>query len=232
MDSQTIGRSLWVGIFLLSAAYSPAVAGVITFDEAPPTNPLIPIILSNTPLVGPIPGAPATITGNNAGTLGGNSNGNPGAWFLEGTNGPQFLGYNGFSSTGNSVPKGDTLTFTISGIDHVSIDFSKADFTPDGKIAFRAFDSSHQEIGSSAGFLTDTNVWTTLSITATGIASVSWLETPTTTMSAFEPFMAYGVDNVQFAIAAVPELSTWGMMLLGFVAAGFAGNRKRLQLAA
>ena len=46
---------------------------------------------------------------------------------------------------------------------------------------------------------------------------------------------AFEVDNLAFGVAAVPEASTWAMMLLGFAGVGFAAYRRsggrRLRLA-
>ena len=38
-----------------------------------------------------------------------------------------------------------------------------------------------------------------------------------------------GLDNVQLMTAAVPEPSTWAMMILGFAGVGFMTYRRRKQ---
>src|SRR5258707_703312 len=82
-----------------------AHATTITFDEFAPSNGGGSLTNEYTATTG------ATFAGTNAGTWGGNSNGNPGNWALEGTNGPQFLGFNGDgyteTVTGSSVRAGE-----------------------------------------------------------------------------------------------------------------------------
>lgn len=71
-----------------------AQATTITFDEFPATNgsPL-------TTLYSPVG---ISFGGSNGGVWGGIANGDPGNWDVDGTNGPQFLGFNG--------PYADTIT--------------------------------------------------------------------------------------------------------------------------
>ena len=113
--------------FLLSAippvVFLPVATVTTTFDESPSTNNNVPY--SATVLGG-------TFSTTNAGTWGGNSNGDPGTWGLEGTNGPQFLGFNPISGFT------EVVTFSSS-VSSVSLDFAGGFETESLTITLQAF---------------------------------------------------------------------------------------------
>jgi hypothetical protein len=47
-----------------------------------------------------------------------------------------------------------------------------------------------------------------------------------------DPAFTFQIDNIVFNEAAVPELSTWAMMILGFAGVGFMAYRRRNQTTA
>jgi hypothetical protein len=161
-----------------------ATAGTITFGESPATN-------NGAAYSATVLGA--TFSATNAGTWGGNSNGNPGGWGLEGTNSPEFLGFNGGYS--------EAVTFA-SGTSSISLDFSRSSGSSDGTVTLQALNGV-TILGSTSAILGPINTWSTLSLAFPVITSISWSGTGT----GFHP---YGVDNLTFgaAPAAVPEPSS------------------------
>ncbi len=177
-----------------------ANAYTINFDESPATN-------NNVAYGATIFGA--TFSATNAGTWGGNSNGNPGNWGLEGTNGPNFLGFNG--NGGYS----ETVTFASS-ISNISLDFSRSNGSIDGTIALSAYNGATL-VGTTTATLGTINTWSSLSLSAPVITSITWAGTG----AGFHP---YGVDNIT---AAVPEPETYAMLLAGLGLMGFMVRRKK-----
>lgn len=157
-----------------------------------------------------------TIGGDNAGLWGGISNGNPGGWGLEGTNGPAFLGCN----------DGDfcSPTFTFSTpVDDFSLDIGLANnwsagFTVSGYMNDSLVDSLTLTInhGVSGG------TWDTFALTGD-------VNQVVVSSSFVSPGFAFGLDNVQFqsAGAASPEPATFSMLLFGAIAIGFVSLRRR-----
>lgn len=167
---------------------SGASATVITFDEFPATN-------NGVALSGPYNATGATFSATNAGIWGGNSNGDPGTWGLEGTNGPQFLGFND--------PYSEIITF-LTPVSFVSADFSRSVGSSDVTITLEAFNGINS-LGSVVADLGDIDSWSTLSLSFAAITSIQWAGAGT----GFHPF---GVDNLVFT--TVPEPGT--IALLGF----------------
>jgi hypothetical protein len=83
---------------------------------------------------------------------------------------------------------------------------------------FNAFDSG----GNLLQSLTNTTGGvTTISFSASGIARVDALQG--------RDDFAFGIDQLSFISAAVPEPATWAMMLVGFGAVGFAMRRRNVR---
>jgi len=160
-----------------------ATATTITFDESPSTN-------NNVPYSATVLGA--TFSATNAGTWGGNSNGDPGTWGLEGTNGPQFLGFNPISGFT------EVVTFASS-VNSVSLDFAGGFETESLTITLQAF-NDETLLGSTSVSLGPVNTWSTLSLALPGMTSIAWNATCCTFA-----FVGYGVDNLRFDSAVVLE---------------------------
>jgi hypothetical protein len=194
-----------IAVFAVLCGMSGASATVITFDEFPATN-------NNVPLSGPYDATGASFSASNAGTWGGNSNGDRGSWGLEGTNGPQFLGFNGINNGYN-----ETVTFS-SPVSFVSADFSRSSGSSDGTITLEAF-SGAGLLGSTMANLGAINTWSTLSLSFADITSIEWIGAGT-------DFHPYWVDNLVFtASTAVPEPAT--LAIFGSALAGLVVVRRR-----
>lgn len=92
-------RLPWILLSVLIAGIGlaiPAAAEVIDFEDVPPADANCCYLTTEYAGLGV-----TFVTTDDGSIWGGQSNGNPGAWFLEGTNGPAFLGFNGssFSAT-------------------------------------------------------------------------------------------------------------------------------------
>lgn len=199
---------------LLAVCTNPASAAVLTFDDAYAA-------LSDA-------GNPATfyssdgvtISGDYFGVIGGLSNGDPGGWGLEGTNGSAFLGCN----DGNSC----SPTFTFANpVNDVSLDIGLANhwsatFTVSGYL-----DGSL--VSSDTFTISDPNnrggTWDTFSLNGN-------VDKVVVTDSFSSPGFAYGLDNVSFspATAAVPEPASWAMLLIGFGMVGAVTRRRTAAL--
>jgi hypothetical protein len=192
-----------------------ARAGTITFDECPATN-------NNTAFTGAC-GVPGVTFGpTNSGTWGGNSNGDPGNWDLEGTNGPQFLGFNGVNSS--STDYNETVSFGAA-VSSVALDFSRANGSSDGTITLSAFDGALL-LGSTTAALGPINSWTTLTLSFPTITSITWDGTG----SGFHP---YGVDNFRFVPISAAEPSgilLLSINLLGAVLIGLSWKLRKSRL--
>ena len=201
MKKIILGSSALAAVLLSSSA----TAAVITFDEfaADDANGAIPAARYSSLGV--------TFVGTDDGsTWGGNSNGNPGNWGIEGTNGAIFSGFNGSSYS-------QTLTFD-SIIGSFALDASRSNGSTDGTIFLEGYLGANL-IASTSAALGAINDWSTLSI-ACNFDRVVYFGTGT----GFSPF---GVDNLQFDAGAVPEPATWAFMILGFGAIGGAMRRQR-----
>lgn len=219
MRRKLLGPSIArVAILMLSAATvmmaSAAEAGVIRFDEAGWAGWAIP-----GPYVDPATYYQAsdgvTFTGNYYSNIGGNSNGDPGNWNLDGINGPVFLGTNAGIGSGPNVhfasPAYDvTLDVGLPGHNWTN------DIIVTGFLGASIIESHTVNIASP----TDPGNWDTV-----GFGSA--LDRIEVRLGAGSGF-AFGIDNIVFnSTPAVPEPSTYAMAVLGLLGLGLFGWRRR-----
>ena len=197
--------SLLLGCTLIVAS-AVADAATITFAEVAATN-------DGTPFAGTIAGA--TFSGTNAGIWAGNSNGDPGLWGLEGTNGPHFLGFNGGAGGSDPLYYSEVVTFDVP-VSSVSIDFARATGSVDGSVTLQAFDSSGS-IGFVTGELGSVNAWSTLSVAFPDMTSIAWNVMGTGSHP-------YGVDNLDYSPVPIPAVG-W-FILPAFGGFGWFGRRR------
>jgi hypothetical protein len=144
--------------------------------------------------------------------LGGTGHGDPGNWNVNGTNGPNFLGFNGFGGYS------EVVTFT-SGVNSVSLDFSRSNGSTNATITLQAFNGDTL-LGSTTAELGSINTWSTLSLSFPSITSISW--------AGFgSGAHYYGVDNFTFSAAAIPEPESYAMLLAGLALLGFMARRRK-----
>lgn len=189
---------------LLAGLSLTANASVITFDEFAPANNNNSVLTEEYAALGI-----HFITTDDGSTWGGNSQGNPGNWGLEGTNGPAFLGFNGssYSLTANfDAPMG-----------LVSLDVSRSIGSSSGNTFTLDAYSGITLLGSQTVTLGPINSWSTISIAAAGIDNIQ--------MSGsggwWRPF---GVDNLSFTGAVIPAP---GALLLAGIGASLVANLRR-----
>jgi len=181
----------------------------ISFDEKPARDFI--------PLTDAYAAQGVTFLGTNAGLWTGLAGGDPGSWGLTGTDGDQFLGFNG--------PYGETMTFATA-VTMVGLDFARASGSTNNSIDMRAFDGASLVAKVSVD-LGSPNIWEHLSVSGAHITSVTFAANG----SRFHPFGADGLVFRTAAVAAVPEPATWALLVLGFGSLG-ATLRRRRSLAA
>jgi hypothetical protein len=162
-----------------------------------------------------------TVTNQYAGVVfslqgGPNSVGSPTTWNISGA---ESLNN---STAGCCYPTANILDMSFTTlVSGVSFTFNNFGATNQGAATtYTAYDSLHHVI--STGLLQNDNSFSLITVSGTGIAdlqinnnvglSSSWI---------------YGVGRLSFAVSAVPEPSTWAMMVLGFCGLGFMAYRKK-----
>lgn len=127
-----------------------------------------------------------TFTPNTQMVCWGLSNGDPGNWGLEGTNGPNFLCFND--------PYTMELNFA-SPQSSVSFDVSRSNGSAAGDTFTINSFNGLVLLDTQTIFLGPINTWTTITINATGINRITW-------DGAGAGFHPYGIDNLIFGAAA------------------------------
>lgn len=193
-----------VGILALTLLVGTANATIIDFEDAyadlgyqgQPTN-----YYSSDGL---------TIGGNYFGLIGGVSQGDPGNFDLEGTNGPSSLAVNTINHT---------IDLTFSYASDLALDLG-IDFGNTSNITINTY-LGGSLISSTLDAYTDTldnglGTWSTL----------SWSNIDRITLNATSGWRAWSVDNLQFENAAsVPEPSSLALLGLGLAALGFTRKK-------
>lgn len=193
----------WIVVAVASIA--SAHAAVITFDEFPADN-----------VNGAMPAARyaslgVTFVASDDGTTwGGLSNGDPGNWDIDGTNGPIFAGFNGSSYGLTMLFGGDVTGFSL----QASRSLGSA---PGNGLTLEGWNDGAlvETVSVMFGGLND---WATLALSS-AVDEVRWVGTG----AGFHPF---GVDNIRWNEAvAVPEPGSIGLVVLAALFAGAARRR-------
>jgi len=197
-------RAAFVGLVMSVSSF--ANAGLISFDDA---------YLSGSPLsTFYSTGQGVTITGTSVGVVGGNGNGDPGNWNLEGTNGSAFLGCHFSCTTAlnfNSIYNNASLDIGMPGFNWA------ADFTVN--ILLNNVITGTQTFNLSSG-PQNAGPWSSATFSGVDFNRIEILHNFSTTL-------AYGIDNISFSSTTVPEPSTLAIFALGMI--GLASRRFKKQ---
>ncbi|MFN9674076.1 MAG: PEP-CTERM sorting domain-containing protein [Microcystis sp.] len=191
-----------------TAITCPVIAGTITFDEFPADNTNGPLPASRYSSLGV-----TFVATDDGSTWGGLSNGDPGNWDINGTNGPIFSGFNGDSY-------GLTMLFANE-VSAFSLDASRSNGSQAGNSLTLKGYNNGSLVESVTVTFNDINQWSTLSL-LTNVDEVRWIGNGI----GFHPF---GVDNIRWngAVQTVPEpTSTLSLLVLGTLGAASTLKRK------
>jgi len=180
-----------------------ANAYVINFDEIAPANGNFGFLTEEYAALGI-----HFVTTDDGSIFGGMSNGDPGNWDLEGTNGPAFLGFNGASYSA-------IANFDVA-MGFVSLDVSRSLGSADGNTFTLDAYSGINLVGSQTVTLGPINTWSTVSITGAGFDSIQM-------SGAGGGFHPFGVDNLIFT----PAIPAPGALLLAGIGAGLVAKLRR-----
>lgn len=132
----------------------------------------------------------------------------PESWAIVGTNGPQFLAFNG-----GNPGYGMTMTFATPQ-SSISMDVSRSNGSLAGDTFTATIFDGAIAVGTTTITFADINTWTTVTLTAPKFDSIVW------SGSGVE-FHPYGVDNIRLAatVAVIPALSVGGVAVLAVLLA-------------
>jgi uncharacterized membrane protein len=213
-----------VAAALLLVANQAAIATTITFDEFSANNNNTAITNLYAPL-GVVFGL------DNSSTWSGLSQGDPGNWKLEGSNGTAFLGNNGINNNSAYIT---SINFS-SLMSNVSFDISRSNGSSVGQILTASAYGGTTLLSSKSIMFGAINSWTSIAFGMGGISSLIIASSAT----GFSPF---GLDNLQFnatnnllvsgiiqpqvEVSAIPEPETYALMIAGLGLLGFLSRRK------
>lgn len=220
-------KSVTIAAASLLLAVQPALAATITFDEFSANN-------SNSPVTGLYASSGVTFGTDNSGIWNGLSQGDPGNWAIEGSNGSAFLGNNGINNVDSYV----TSIYFSTAMSDVSFDVSRSNGSGPGQELVASAYGGSVLLSSQSILLGAVNTWTSLVFGIGGISSMII----TGSATGFSPF---GLDNLQFNgtgntllsgvdfpqtdVTAIPEPETYAMLLAGLGLLGFVARRRKSQ---
>ena len=133
----------------------------------------------------------------------------PESWGIVGTNGPQFLAFNGLNPG-----YGMTMTFATPQAS-ISMDVSRSAGSSAGDTFTATIYDGAVAVGTTTITLANINTWTTVTLTAPRFDSIVW-------SGSGVGFHPYGVDNIHLSaavVAPVPALSLGGVAVLAVLLA-------------